>query len=79
MWRCAVLLGLLHRGTKATPSQNPRCDGSPSLLAHPTEWINLVDMQTRFPLVVSGALHTLNGEEVKVPSMPCTILPVGSE
>jgi hypothetical protein len=52
-----VPLGLLHHGTNATPpSQNHGRDGSPSLLHRPTGSIDVVDVQARSPLAVSGPL-----------------------
>jgi hypothetical protein len=75
-----VPLGLLHRGTKATPSsQNCGCDGSPSLLPRHTGWIDTIDVRAWSPLIVSGVFCGLNGEEVEAPGTPCTILGVGSE
>jgi hypothetical protein len=78
--RAIGLLGLLHRGTKAThSSQNRGPDGSPSLLPHHAGWINIIDMRARSPLAVSGALHGLGGKKAKAPSTPRTIPGVGFE
>jgi hypothetical protein len=78
--RVVHLLGLLHRGTKATrSSQNHGHDGSPSLLPHHARWIDVVDVRAQSPLIVSGALRDLGVERAEVLSMPCTILGVGFE
>jgi hypothetical protein len=74
------LLGLLCQGTKVThSSRNHGRDGSPSLLPHHARWIDVVDIQARSPLAVSGALHGLGGERAKAPSTPRTIPGVGFE
>jgi hypothetical protein len=52
---------------------------SPSLLPHHASWIDVVDVQTRSPLAVNGALHALDAKEVEVPSMSHTILDMDSE
>jgi hypothetical protein len=75
-----VPLGLLHRGTKATcSSRNCGLDDSPSLLPRHAEWIDVVDVRARSPLVVSEALRGLDGEKAKAPSMPRTIPGMGSK
>jgi hypothetical protein len=48
----------------------PPCDAS---------WIDIVDMWARSTLALDGVLHGLDGEEVEAPSMPRTILDMGSE
>jgi hypothetical protein len=74
------LLGLLYQGTKAThSSRNRECDGSPSLLPRHAGWIDVVDARARSRLVVSGALHGLDGDKAEVPSMSRAIPDVGSK
>jgi hypothetical protein len=74
------LLGLLHRGTRAThSSRNRGCDNSPSFLPHHTRWIDVVDMWVQSPLIVSGVLRSLDGEMAEALSTLRTIPGVGSE
>jgi hypothetical protein len=66
----------------ATPSsQSHGCDASPLLPPRHAGWIDVVDVLARPPppLTVSGALHSSDGEEVEVTSMPHTIPDMGSE
>jgi hypothetical protein len=75
--RAIGLFGSLHHGTKAMHScQNHGCDGSPSMLPRHTGRIDIVDTRAWSPLVVSGALHGLDGKEAEVPSTLHTILGV---
>jgi hypothetical protein len=55
-----------------------RSGGSSSLLPCHASWVDIVDVWARSPLIVIGALHGLDGKEVKVTSMTCTIPDVGS-
>jgi hypothetical protein len=73
----AGLLGLVHWWTEDTRSS--RSGGSPSLLPWHTSWVDVVAMWARSPLVDNGALLGLDGKEVDAPSVPRTILDVGSE
>jgi hypothetical protein len=78
--RAVGLLGLLHRGTRAThSSRNRGLDDLPSLLPRHPWWIDVLDVRARSPLTVSGALHGLDGEKAEALSMPCTIPGVGFE
>jgi hypothetical protein len=63
-----VILGVSHG-----------CDGLPSLLSCHVGQIDVVDVWARSPLVDSGVLQSLDGEKADTPSMPCSILGVGSE
>jgi hypothetical protein len=66
---CDWLVGLLHRGTRAThSSQNCGRDSSLTLLPHHAGWINVVGMRAQSPLTVSGALRGLDGKKVEAPS-----------
>jgi hypothetical protein len=79
--RCAIgLLGLPHQRTKAIHSfRRHGHDGSPSLLPHHAERVDVVDMWARSPLIVSRVLHGLDGQKVKAPTTPCIISGVGSK
>jgi hypothetical protein len=48
------------------------------LLPCHASWVDIVDVWARSPLIVNGALHGLDGKEVEVTSMTCTIPDVGS-
>jgi hypothetical protein len=59
--------------------QSHGCDGPPSLLPRHASWIDVVDVRARSPFVMSGALHSSDGEKAEAPSTPCIIPVVGSE
>jgi hypothetical protein len=73
----ASLLGLLHQSMEATHSS--RSGGLPSLLPCHTGWIDAAIVRAQPPLTVNGVPHSLDGEEVKAPITPRTILNMGSE
>jgi hypothetical protein len=54
-------------------------DGPPSLLPHHIRRIDVAVIQAQSPFRVSGALHSLDGEKVEVPSTPRIIPDAGSE
>jgi hypothetical protein len=56
-----------------------RSGGSPSMMPCHASWVDVVDVWAQSPLTVSGSLHSLDGEEVEVPSMPHNFLDVGSK
>jgi hypothetical protein len=59
--------------------QSHGCGGLPSLLPHHVSWIDVVDMWTQSPFIVSGALHGSDGEKAKAHSTPRIIPVMGSE
>jgi hypothetical protein len=80
MWSRVVLLvcwGYFIDETEATHSS--QSDGSPSLLPHYANQVDIVDVWARPPLTVSGALCGSDGVEVEAPSLLRTILDVGFE
>jgi hypothetical protein len=65
------LLESLRRRTRVTrSSQNRGCDDSPSLLPHHARWIDIVVVQARSPLAVSGALCSLDGKKAETLGTP---------
>jgi hypothetical protein len=58
--------------------QSSQSSGSPPMPSRCASWVDVIDMWVCPPLTVIG-VHGSDGKEVKMPSLPYTILNVGSE